>query len=273
MSYQSSTEFYGMPLYAESDLYNPMDDNDAKERVDTDLHSAVTNAENAIDTANSASETAGAAAESVETLSADLVQEKAKIVALQTRVTNAENEIDDVRADASDMITAYNEPTATASHRYEVGDFFIYNNTLYKATATIAVGATIVPDTNCETTNVSTELIEIKVAINRGYVQVTADGVKTLSQILDSLFALADTSKISINSKLRSENAVYSCTLVGGTLFDFSGITAPVIIDLYRVRASNSAANRVSCNSDSTILYEDRAASIPESGRIFTLYY
>lgn len=165
MASTNFTTHYSIPTPLGTDLTTPMDYNEAAEAVDTALFGAVTDAGNASEAAAAAVTTANAAADAVDTIAGDLSQEKAKIVALQTRVTNAENEIDDVRADSSDMITAYNEPTATASHRYEIGDFFIYNNTLYKATATIVIGATIVPDTNCETTNVSTELIEIKSAL------------------------------------------------------------------------------------------------------------
>ena len=152
MASTNFTTHYSIPLPLGTDLTTPMDYNEAAEAVDTALFAAETDAGNASE----------AAADAVDTVAGDLSQEKAKIVALQTRMTNAENEIDDVRVDSSDMITAYNEPTATASHAYAIGDFFIYNNTLYKATAAIAIGATIVPDTNCETTNVSSELIGIK---------------------------------------------------------------------------------------------------------------
>lgn len=42
------------------------------------------------------------------------------------------------------------ESTSTASKTYPSGDFFIYDGSLYIATASIAQGATITPDTNCE---------------------------------------------------------------------------------------------------------------------------
>ena len=155
------TTHYSIPLPLGTDLTTPMDYNEAAEAVDTALFGAVTDAGNASDAAAAAVSTANAASEAVDTVSADLVQEKAKIVALQTRMTNAENEIDDVRADGQDAICAYNEPTATSTHAYAIGDYFFYNNTLYQATAAIAIGATITPNTNCETTNITSELIQI----------------------------------------------------------------------------------------------------------------
>lgn len=155
------TTHYSIPLPLGTDLTTPMDYNEAAETVDTALFGAVTDAGNASDAAAAAVSTANAASEAVDTVSADLVQEKAKIVALQTRMTNAENEIDDVRADGEDAICAYNEPTATSTHAYAIGEYFFYNNTLYQATADIAIGETITPDTNCETTNITSELIQI----------------------------------------------------------------------------------------------------------------
>lgn len=164
-----STNFsthYSIPLPLGTDLTTPMDYNEAAEAVDTALFGAVTDAGNASDAAAAAVSTANVASEAVDTVSADLVQEKAKIVALQTRMTNAENEIDDVRADGQDSICAYNEPTATSTHAYAIGDYFFYNNTLYQTTASIAIGATITPDTNCETTNITSELIQINTALS-----------------------------------------------------------------------------------------------------------
>ena len=159
MSYTNTTEFYNIPLPGEEDLVNPMDDNDAKEAVDTALHGAVTNAENAVSTANSASDAAAAAVSGLEDLSGTVNTEKGKLTALTARVTAAENEIDDVRSDISDMICAFNEPSATSTHAYLIGDFFIYNNVLYKASAPIAINDTIVPNTNCDATNITFELI------------------------------------------------------------------------------------------------------------------
>lgn len=181
MASTNFTTHYSIPLPLGTDLTTPMDYNEAAEAVDTALFGAVTDAGNASIAAGNAVNTANAAAEEVDTLGSDLSQEKAKIIALQTRVTNAENEIDDVRADSSDMITAYNEPTATSTHAYAIGDFFIYNNTLYKATAAIAIGATIVPDTNCETTNVSSELIEIKSALTDKYYNNSVTGAANIT--------------------------------------------------------------------------------------------
>lgn len=166
MSYTNKTEFYEIPLPIETDLYDPMDYNTSMEAVDTALHGAVQNASTAVSTANSASDAAAAATSGLEALSETVNTEKGKLTALTARVTAAENEIDDVRSDDEDMICAYNEPSATSAHAYAVGDFFIYNNVLYKATDAIAIGDTIVPNTNCAATNVTTEVDAINTALS-----------------------------------------------------------------------------------------------------------
>lgn len=60
--------------------------------------------------------------------------------------------------DAVAMIEPSEEASATSAHAYAVGEHFIYNGTLYRATAAIAIGDTITPDTNCVATNVMSEV-------------------------------------------------------------------------------------------------------------------
>lgn len=62
---------------------------------------------------------------------------------------------------SSAMIESSVEATTTSAHAYAVGDYFIYNNTLYAVTAAIAVGDTITPGTNCAATTVMNELANV----------------------------------------------------------------------------------------------------------------
>ena len=50
---------------------------------------------------------------------------------------------------ANNSIIAPVELTSTASQLYNIGDLFIYNDQLYKATSTIATSTAITPNTNC----------------------------------------------------------------------------------------------------------------------------
>lgn len=166
MSYTNETTYYGLPLPTGSDKSAFTDNNTAFQAVDAALHTAA--------------EQSGAATEDIVTIKADIVDLKAadvtiigdidaaeiNIEALQQKELLQDAAIDAVKADAFDMITAYNEPTATSAHAYNVGDFFIYNDVLYKATESIAIGDTIVPDTNCTTTNVTSELIAVDTSLS-----------------------------------------------------------------------------------------------------------
>lgn len=60
------------------------------------------------------------------------------------------------------------ESTSTASQVYATGDFFIYNGTLYIASASISQGGTITPNTNCTAIpkGISSEVASLKSAIN-----------------------------------------------------------------------------------------------------------
>lgn len=158
MSYTNETTHFGIPLPLGSDLTTPMDYNEAFEAVDEALFEAQGDAATANENAAGAVETANAVSEALDTLSGTVGGHTSQISALGARMTNAENEIDDVRSDLEDMITAFNEPTATSTHNYAIGDYFIYNDVLYKATDAISVGETIVPNTNCSATNVMTEV-------------------------------------------------------------------------------------------------------------------
>lgn len=193
MSYTNETTYYGLPLPTGSDKSTFTDNNTAFQAVDAALHTAA--------------EQSSAAADDLVTVKADIVDLKAadvtmsgdidaaeiNIEALQQKELLQDTAIDAVKADAFDMITAYNEPTATSAHAYNVGDFFIYNDVLYRATASIDIGDTIVPDTNCATTNVTTEIGEIKSDLTSDTVvaSVSTDNVKTEQELLNALYSAA----------------------------------------------------------------------------------
>ena len=257
MSYTQTTEFYEIPLPQETDLVNPMDDNEAKVRIDTDLHSAKQNASTAVDTANSASDAAAAAVSGLEELSGIVNTEKGKLTALTARVTAAENEIDDVRADGQDAICAYNEPTATSTHDYAIGDYFFYNNVLYRATAAIAIGDTIVPNTNCEARNVTADLIEIKSDLS--YKTSTGSGA-TLSDSLLSLKSVID--------GLTDAQKITSIITFGGYTLKWSGnycfggvyLNNSEVTNIINVNANTGKAIFVTIATDGTLARVDHGA-------------
>lgn len=280
MSYTNSTEFYGIPLPEETDLVNPMDDNEAKERIDTALHGAEQNASGAVETANAASDAAAAATSGLESLSETVNTEKGKLTALTARVTAVENEIDDVRSDGQDAICAYNEPTATSTHAYAIGDYFFYNNVLYRATAAIAIGDTIVPNTNCEARNVTSDLIEIKTALADMQVKliasVTADGVKTRKQLLDELHVQAYpiANYVLGRTEFRRGNTTFLLT---------DNTSAGYVFTTSEVSSAHLNVFAVTMKTDSSVFakwemstvgnaYTDSSAIVEQNGTIFAIY-
>lgn len=159
MSYTTGTTFYNLPQTVGTDKRDWFDTNQAFADVDSALHTAVTGQ--------------AADAEAIAAINTQLASDEADIAALQattsthtsqiaslsTATSQNTSDIGDLRSDAEDMISAYNEGSAATSTRaYSAGDYFIYNDVLYKATKAIAIGDTIVPNTNCRATNVTTEI-------------------------------------------------------------------------------------------------------------------
>lgn len=257
MSYTNETTYYGLPLPTGSDKSTWTDDNAAKERIDADLHSAV-------EMSTTASEDIVAIKATVANLLAadiqfqtDLDTANGKIDALQDKETLQDGEIAAVRADAEDMITAYNEPTATSTHAYTAGDYFIYNDVLYQATSSIAIGDTIVPDTNCTTTNVATELSQLNSDLTFTSENITLPPNWTGSA---SLKRMGNIGIVEFNAKC-------SNTINDGTeypIFDIPSGFNTVITSWLFSHNTNSAAFVHRLFSDNTkVAFTQRHANLP----------
>lgn len=204
MSYTNETTHYHIPKPLGTDLTTPMDYNDAADAIDTAVWGAVQDAARATSDASDAKTTANGAAGDVAELSGTVTELSGTVGAQGDAITGLTNEVGDVRTDLSDAICAIKEASATASYAHAVGSFFWYNDTLYRTTQAITIGATIVPNTNCVTTNVTTELFALA---PKGSVSVTSDGVKTIGALLNELFALIDFSKVTSRSTFTVRNA------------------------------------------------------------------
>lgn len=66
--------------------------------------------------------------------------------------------------EAFEALATY-EGTTTASQAYAIGNYLVYNNTLYRVTSAISQGGTITPDTNVIKTDVATEIISLKARV------------------------------------------------------------------------------------------------------------
>lgn len=281
MSYANGTQFYNLPQTVGTDKRDWFDTNSPFAAIDAALHAAVvgqaSDAE-AIATINSklATDEADIAALQTKTNTHD-----SQIAALQTTVNTQANQISDVRQDSEDMITANNEgAAATSTKAYAIGDYFIYNDVLYKATAAIAVGDTIVPNTNCKATNVDTELTQVNNELNKGNVYVIGDGVKTVQQLLNELYGLIDQSKITGSSRMLeiSSNGkrFYKLASIDPYSINFGCVYPAANGDLYSygaIVAPSGSAFRVSTTTTTGFTTSSEASDIAPTTRSFTVIY
>lgn len=194
MSYTNGTTHYNLPQTTGSDKRDWSDSNQAFADVDAALYGVVQDtaqAELDIDALETRMDTAEL---NIATNTGDIAGLDTRVTTVEGAVTSLSGQVTDTRQDLEDMICAYNEASATSTHAYAIGDYFIYNDVLYRAIQAIAIGDTIVPDTNCTTTNITTEL--------RGKVisQVVGDGVTTTfkfaaTQLINAFESIYDQTK------------------------------------------------------------------------------
>jgi len=162
MSYASGTTHYNLPQTVGSDKRDWTDTNQAFSDIDAAIYGAAQGAS----AATSAIETING---QIETITGKQATDEGNISTLSGKVSTLESTVGtqgaaiaDVRQDLQDNIESNHEASATSTHAYEIGDTFYYNDVLYKATAQIAIGGTIVPSTNCTAVTVMSELKELK---------------------------------------------------------------------------------------------------------------
>lgn len=160
MSYEHGTTHYNLPQTVGSDTRDWFDTNEAFADIDAAIYSAGQTAEGAKTDLTEVKT-------DIQSLKDADIAMTGRVDGIDTRVGTAELKIDrlqdeviDGNQDLKDSICSIEEASATAAYPHNTGEFFWYNDTLYKATANIAIGQQIVPDTNCKTTNITTELLE-----------------------------------------------------------------------------------------------------------------
>lgn len=165
MSYENGTQYYNLPQTQGTDKRDWFDTNEAFRNVDTDLHTAMQNSETTQQSLEVTNQKVTlvegrvqVAEENVATLQGDLATTNENVATNSGAIASLQTAVTNNKQDLEDMITAYEEATATASASHNVGDYFRYNDVLYITTITIRVGDTIVPDVNCRSTNVMTRV-------------------------------------------------------------------------------------------------------------------
>ena len=161
------------------------------------------------------------------------------------------------------------ETSTTASQAYAIGEQFILNGVLYTATAAITAGGTITIGGNCTASDTVTEQINTLKKLES--ISVTADGVKTYSTLLNELYALIDTSKITVKSILTRGEYIYvrgyylysnSYQFVVGNIYNQT-----LMVERINVR-SNSTFDRCLGNT-----YTNLSSTIPTNGEVISIIY
>lgn len=158
MSYQNGTTHYNLPQTIGSDKRDWSDTNKAYADIDSAIYTAKNGVETLTPQISVLQSGLSDVKENVATNTSDIANIGGRVTSTEQNINNINNMITDVRNDSEDMITSYREHSATASRNYNIGDYFIYNNTLYIATRQITQNSTIVPNTNCNTVTVMSEL-------------------------------------------------------------------------------------------------------------------
>ena len=248
MGYTNETTHYGIPLPLGSDLTTPMDYNEAFEDVDRDLFANTQAVTQTTGKVNDLEVALSATNDEVTAVKGRVATLEGTVSTQGNAITQLQLDVADTKADALDMICAVDEGTAqVATVAVQEGKYFRYNDVLYIATDDIAIGDTIVPNTNCRATNVATEL--------EGSTSTLEGRVSTLETEYSSLDTRVDTLETSTSG---TEVAIagdtdYTCP-ADGYVTAYSGANATDYVTLNvnthaigRANGTGSLAGRFGC--------------------------
>lgn len=169
MSYEHGTDFVNLPQTVGTDKRDWFDTNEAFRDLDAKLRTAyegVGTAEAQITELNTRVDNVQTVTqqnvEDISDLRTDLATTDERVAGNSSAIATLTTEVHESTTDLEDMIEVSEEASATAENAHAVGTYFRYNDNLWRTTVAIRVGDEIVPDVNCETTDVMTriELLE-----------------------------------------------------------------------------------------------------------------
>lgn len=207
-----------------------------------------------------------------------------KVGTIDADIAATDAKADTAVSDASAAVTTAtnaNNTAGTASTTATQANN-IANNALTAANNADALANQVALRTGTLSSLHTTDKTSIVAAINEVYdeahpgsVSVTSDGVKTVSALLDELYALIDGTKISARSYLTYSNNVARITDLNSAEYRFSTthVTASAASSTaYSVKASASVyANIAMNNSGNTVT--DYSSTVLPSGRTFEIFY
>lgn len=110
------------------------------------------------------------------------------------------------------------------------------------------------------------------VARDNGSVSITADGVKTYSQLLDQLFALIDFNKISDKSCLMDSTDNYSIAHIGLKTSNRADFVADITNHRYAYSVRNSGS-MFNYYTYTTSTYTNASNNVPSASTVFKIIY
>lgn len=283
MAYVNGTTHYNLPQTVGTDKRDWADTNQAFSDLDAAVYSAVEDVADAQTEINGLKERMTTAEGNITTNANDISALDGRLTTAEGTITQHTSDIADVRSDCEDMICAYNEATATSTHAYAVGDYFIYNDVLYRAIQVIAIGDTIVPDTNCTTTNVATEIRILQPFILS---TVVSDGVKTFAQLFNELmtnynsYALKESRPYMLERILPDDShSYYKSATASNTRLTFNDVSTDVstgevysamlVLD-HTLANCKFVAVRMPLTGDNVL--SDNSSVVPAADNTFILY-
>lgn len=192
MSYANGTTHYNLPQTVGTDKRDWFDTNQAFEDIDAAIYGAVQSASESASAITTLTTRVSTNETNIADLQTSRTTDEGRISALETLTTQHTTDIAGVKTDLMDMIESTQEASATAAYAHAVGEYFIYNDTLYITTQAIAVGDTIVPNTNCDTRDVGTVLTSLSKKLPSDAVSII-DGATTTGSESKSFTATEDT--------------------------------------------------------------------------------
>lgn len=122
--------------------------------------------------------------------------------------------------------------------------------------------------------DVQAAIDELAASINpSGSVTVTADGVKSNATLLNGLYALIDSSKITKDTRLLEYKGgavnYYYFSRSDGSSYSFSRIGVSSTLDAFTLKVSSSSTYWQSSNLTQT----NQSSTVPAAGTIFTIVY
>lgn len=279
MGYVNGTPHYNLPQTVGTDKRDWADTNEAFAALDAAVYSAVEDVADAQTEINGLKDRMTTAEGNITTNANDISALDGRLTTAEGTITQHTTQIADVRQDVEDMICAYNEASATSTHAYAVGDYFIYNDVLYRATASIGIGDTIVPDTNCTTTNVSSELLKIREDLGQKRITFDIPAGTSNKDFLDILFnrlaaVTFDTALLIVHRNTTGDDYEYRLCSKTPTSYRFCNTsfvgTTNITLLSYMAENGTSMSFRYDFN---TAAYQNTSTDISTENQTCTVIY